>query len=80
MLLCYRHPIIQRLSASPILDLTLPAIPTPAKLAQPVFHLLLSKNLKVFFPCKCLDWELKARSVSTGNASLGLHFSRESGT
>jgi hypothetical protein len=74
MMLCYRHPIIQRLYASPILDFTLPAIPTPAKLAQPVFHPILSKNLKVFFPRKCLNCELKARSVSRVNASLGLKF------
>jgi hypothetical protein len=73
-MLCYRHPIIQRLYASPILDFTLPAIPTPAKLAQPVFHPILSKNLKVFFPRKCLNCELKARSVSRVNASLGLKF------
>ena len=73
-MLCYRHPIIQRLYASPILDFTLPAIPTPAKLAQPVFHPILSKNLKVFFPRECLNCELKARSVSRVNASLGLKF------
>jgi hypothetical protein len=73
-MLCYRHPIIQRLFASPILDFTLPAIPTPAKLAPPVFHPILSKSLRVFFPRKCLDCELKARSISRVKASLGLKF------